>query len=355
MSQLVQPHFSETLRTFSGVAADEQCFDEPADAILQKKEVQNERRLKKSSASWNFVKQTILSVRDKSDTEVIVALRELLHYAQEFAGGDCLEEVIQSAALLLLDTFQESEDNGLVSDRQRQLLRTTFGSFPPDLPNRAHSLVRKIFSWLPPETRDLLLEQKNSIEDQFPESAEFTRKLKVGGFVPFVDDEIEVCSEDELFVKDQARLDMSYKTPVLQNGVSRKPKNRYNSSWLREQVQTVLADNSALGLSVEEIVNVVTPMLDSHRTDKELEGESRGQALIKQIQELAEQIEQTHLELKTFQALQEHESLAIPKRVEALTEDVNRQVEREKALQKRYNDLLQQKELVEEALVDVQS
>ncbi|XP_040076297.2 activating signal cointegrator 1 complex subunit 3 [Ixodes scapularis] len=273
MSQLVQPHFSETLRTFSGVAADEQCFDEPADAILQKKEVQNERRLKKSSASWNFVKQTILSVRDKSDTEVIVALRELLHYAQEFAGGDCLEEVIQSAALLLLDTFQESEDNGLVSDRQRQLLRTTFGSFPPDLPNRAHSLVRKIFSWLPPETRDLLLEQKNSIEDQFPESAEFTRKLKVGGFVPFVDDEIEVCSEDELFVKDQARLDMSYKTPVLQNGVSRKPKNRYNSSWLREQVQTVLADNSALGLSVEEIVNVVTPMLDSHRTDKELEGE----------------------------------------------------------------------------------
>ncbi|KAG0411958.1 hypothetical protein HPB47_010909, partial [Ixodes persulcatus] len=273
MSQLVQPHFSETLRTFSGVAADEQCFDEPADAILQKKEVQNERRLKKSSASWNFVKQTILSVRDKSDTEVIVALRELLHYAQEFAGGDCLEEVIQSAALVLLDTFQESEDDGLVSDRQRQLLRTTFGSFPPDLPNRAHSLVRKIFSWLPPETRDLLLEQKNSIEDQFPESAEFTRKLKVGGFVPFVDDEIEVCSEDELFVKDQARLDMSYKTPVLQNGVSRKPKNRYNSSWLREQVQTVLADNSALGLSVEEIVNVVTPMLDSHRTDKELEGE----------------------------------------------------------------------------------
>ncbi|CAN7995786.1 unnamed protein product [Ixodes hexagonus] len=83
--------------------------------------------------------------------------------------------------------------------------------------------------------------------------------------------------------------------------------------------------------------------------------QSRGQALIKQIQELAEQIEQTHLELKTFQALQEHESLAIPKRVEALTEDVNRQVEREKALQKRYNELLQQKELVEEALVDVQS
>ncbi|XP_050026260.1 cell division cycle 5-like protein [Dermacentor andersoni] len=83
--------------------------------------------------------------------------------------------------------------------------------------------------------------------------------------------------------------------------------------------------------------------------------QSRGQALIKQIQELAEQIEQTHLELKTFRALQEHESLAIPKRVEALTEDVNRQVEREKALQKRYDDLLQQKELIEEALLDIRA
>uniref|UniRef100_A0A2R5LNQ6 Putative mrna splicing protein cdc5 myb superfamily n=1 Tax=Ornithodoros turicata TaxID=34597 RepID=A0A2R5LNQ6_9ACAR len=81
--------------------------------------------------------------------------------------------------------------------------------------------------------------------------------------------------------------------------------------------------------------------------------QSRGQALIKQIQELAEQIEQTHLELKTFEALQDHEALAIPKRVEALTEDVNRQVEREKSLQKRYRDLLQQKELLQEAMIDL--
>lgn len=81
--------------------------------------------------------------------------------------------------------------------------------------------------------------------------------------------------------------------------------------------------------------------------------QSRGQALIKQIQELVEQIEQTHLELKTFQALQEHEALAIPKRVEALTEDVNRQVEREKSLQKRYRELVQQKELLQEALLDL--
>lgn len=274
MSQLVQPHFSETLRTFSEVAADEQCFDEAPNAIYEKKKSLTEKRLKKSSASWNLVKQTILSVRDKSDTEVVVALRELLQYAQEFAGGDCPEDVTQSSALVLLDTFQDAcEDGGRVTERHRQLLRASFGGFPPELPSKARDLVRKILSWLLPETKDLLLEQKNSLEDTFPESAEFTRKLKVGGVVPFQDDEIEVCSDDERFVKDQARLDLSYRDPsVTQNGVVRKG-GRYDAAWLRGQVQAVLGSGSALGLSVEEVVNIITPMLDSHRTDKELEGE----------------------------------------------------------------------------------
>ncbi|GIY93356.1 cell division cycle 5-like protein, partial [Caerostris extrusa] len=50
--------------------------------------------------------------------------------------------------------------------------------------------------------------------------------------------------------------------------------------------------------------------------------------------------EQKHLELNTFKTLQELEGLAITKRVESLTEEVNRQVEREKMLQKKYEELL---------------
>lgn len=72
--------------------------------------------------------------------------------------------------------------------------------------------------------------------------------------------------------------------------------------------------------------------------------QSRAQALIKQVQDVIEQVEQTFLELKTFESLKEHESLAVPKRVESLTEDVNRQVAREKSLQKRYEDLLKERD-----------
>ncbi|XP_054720958.1 cell division cycle 5-like protein [Uloborus diversus] len=78
--------------------------------------------------------------------------------------------------------------------------------------------------------------------------------------------------------------------------------------------------------------------------------QSRNQALMKQHQDLVEQVEQTHLELNTFKTLQELESLAITKRVESLTEDVNRQVERESMLQKKYQDLLEKKNEFEELL-----
>lgn len=78
--------------------------------------------------------------------------------------------------------------------------------------------------------------------------------------------------------------------------------------------------------------------------------QSRGQALIKQLQDIVEQVEQTYLELKTFETLRHHEGLAVPKRVESLTEDVNRQVEREKMLQGRYDKLLQKREELQDTL-----
>jgi hypothetical protein len=44
--------------------------------------------------------------------------------------------------------------------------------------------------------------------------------------------------------------------------------------------------------------------------------QTRGQALTKQIQDTAEQLEQTHVELKTFENLRLHEVGAIPRRIQ---------------------------------------
>lgn len=70
--------------------------------------------------------------------------------------------------------------------------------------------------------------------------------------------------------------------------------------------------------------------------------QTRTQVLTKQLYDLWEQIEQAHLELSTFKFLQTQEEAAVPRRVNALMEDVNRQTERERVLQARYAQLQDQ-------------
>uniref|UniRef100_A0A1Y9HB77 Uncharacterized protein n=1 Tax=Anopheles farauti TaxID=69004 RepID=A0A1Y9HB77_9DIPT len=80
--------------------------------------------------------------------------------------------------------------------------------------------------------------------------------------------------------------------------------------------------------------------------------QARAQALIKQFQDTNEQIEQNSLALSTFKFLAAQEDLAIPKRLESLTEDVMRQTEREKTLQARYAQLTDELEELNRMLQD---
>lgn len=66
--------------------------------------------------------------------------------------------------------------------------------------------------------------------------------------------------------------------------------------------------------------------------------------MIKQLQDTCEQIEQNYLALSTFKFFAEQESIAIPRRLESLTEDVKRQIDREKELQARYAALKEELE-----------
>ncbi|XP_028325353.1 cell division cycle 5-like protein [Gouania willdenowi] len=72
--------------------------------------------------------------------------------------------------------------------------------------------------------------------------------------------------------------------------------------------------------------------------------QSRALGLLKQHNELWEQVEQAATELQTFTQLKKQEDTAIPRRKEALREDVERQMERERELQQRYGELLMERE-----------
>lgn len=72
--------------------------------------------------------------------------------------------------------------------------------------------------------------------------------------------------------------------------------------------------------------------------------QSRAIALSKQIQDLHDQLIQCHIECDTFDMLQTQETQAIPRRLQALEEDVSRQTDREKSLQHFYSDLLYERD-----------
>jgi len=67
--------------------------------------------------------------------------------------------------------------------------------------------------------------------------------------------------------------------------------------------------------------------------------QSRAAGLIKQLTDAGEQLEQTRLELETFNQLKISESTAIPRRLETLTVDVRSQQEREKKLQEDFKSM----------------
>lgn len=82
---------------------------------------------------------------------------------------------------------------------------------------------------------------------------------------------------------------------------------------------------------------------------------SRANDFNKQYKEIANQVEQSRLELTSFAALKVKENNAIVKRIGALNEDVQRQTEREKNLQSRYEQLLRRREDLMEQLQAQQS
>jgi hypothetical protein len=61
--------------------------------------------------------------------------------------------------------------------------------------------------------------------------------------------------------------------------------------------------------------------------------------MIKQFQDLFNQIESKHVEFQTFEKIRERELESVDKRVNALNQDVQQQSEREKQLQAKFRQL----------------
>lgn len=66
--------------------------------------------------------------------------------------------------------------------------------------------------------------------------------------------------------------------------------------------------------------------------------------MVKSLQDINNQIESKHIELKTFEKIREREHEAIHKRLESLGSEVSAQNDREKQLQSKFRQLMLEKD-----------
>ena len=103
-------------------------------------------------------------------------------------------------------------------------------------------------------------------------------------------------------------------------------KDRIESMEKRlEQNRAHMKKDSKKAVKIEEKLKILTRGY-----------QTRAQGLTKQTQDLYDQIEQAQLELSTFSFLKNQETNAIPKRLQSIMDDVERQTKREKNLQELY-------------------
>ncbi|XP_062511250.1 cell division cycle 5-related protein-like [Corticium candelabrum] len=74
--------------------------------------------------------------------------------------------------------------------------------------------------------------------------------------------------------------------------------------------------------------------------------QARALGLSKQMADIHDQVEQTFVEMKTFEALRIQELQSIPRRLESLNEAVTRQSERERELQYRFSRLIVERDII---------
>lgn len=74
--------------------------------------------------------------------------------------------------------------------------------------------------------------------------------------------------------------------------------------------------------------------------------QSRSQVLFKSLQDIYNQMESRQVELSTFKQIRGHELNAMPKRLESLRTETQRQAVREKELQKRFGELLRERNIL---------
>ncbi|KAI0990383.1 hypothetical protein GJ496_002829 [Pomphorhynchus laevis] len=130
--------------------------------------------------------------------------------------------------------------------------------------------------------------------------------------------------------------------------------NRFTRASLTSKKERIEALERKLELNRQHMNQTERKAREKEKKLKILLGgyQAKSQVLINGIQELIAQIDLATIENNTYAMLKNSEDIAIPKRLQAISDEVQRQVQREELLQTRYKQLIAKDKLPIDSIVD---
>ncbi|XP_076373679.1 activating signal cointegrator 1 complex subunit obelus isoform X2 [Tachypleus tridentatus] len=275
IAEMVLPRLTKALRVFSYISDPSvREVDEEVDVLAKKRRERAERHIANGTLTWNVMRQTFQNLSDPSQVEVTTALKELKNYAKELIGSESSEEMIESAAVYLIQVFQ---DCTLIGHKQMLQLQIMFGSFSSSIAILACKLVGKMLSWLSDKEKNCFLKQNNYGEEDIEE---FGYKIRFVRYQPFENCGLILSWDQEDSERQDLCFTLDLEKPVRKDNIKEESKKQkkmlcFDKRWLEQEVKKYYEDlpSNLLGVTVDNIVSSILTILISEKSIDELQND----------------------------------------------------------------------------------
>uniref|UniRef100_A0A1B6L435 U5 small nuclear ribonucleoprotein 200 kDa helicase n=1 Tax=Graphocephala atropunctata TaxID=36148 RepID=A0A1B6L435_9HEMI len=252
------PRLSTLFRNHSGLASPHQPnYEENTLDVLRRSRAKS----RAGTISWkDFVNK---STNDAKSPELRGLFQSLRGYAQQLSGDDQTSQVVDDAAMYLLNVFF---DEPHVLTKHKGQLKLVFGTVNPALADKICSAVNHISSLFPGECKENL---KKLIKDEPKKTVKFGEGIEVKFSLRWEPPDLSYLHDLTPSTDCVDSFSMAYQE---QASTKPSPKPTYGRGWLTEQIKACFRTSSSV-MATDDVCDSVVALLTSQRSNDDLQNE----------------------------------------------------------------------------------
>ncbi|KAM6995450.1 activating signal cointegrator 1 complex subunit 3 isoform 1-T2 [Tautogolabrus adspersus] len=270
------PRLTGALRSFSNVSKREDFTEHLCD--LKTKRLKRRELFAKEGLTWQKIVHFCNEHQDKAKQQAVSQeLKSLLQAAKQIVGTDQGQEVIESAAVFLFETFHNKDH---VGTEETRAIKQMFGPFPSSAAEASCASVARLVAPLgDSHVEDFIQTQSSRHNPQ--RASSFGRNIAFS-YECYTLDPLEDLPYSDIHEEDIS-LDFINFLNNQQSGRKTDGEGEASSSGrslssgdgaiLRTEVEKYLNGGNMISSSPEELCTSLFEMLASHRSDDELQNE----------------------------------------------------------------------------------